>query len=283
MSRRYAPTLRQLVHATLVCIASHPKIKHPGIYHPTLRDAEGRPVEVKIERWLESGGIVLNNPSPGLACAVYPAHTNRDVRRGAPSPSRERILASAVYDMYTLGAKQGGLEEVTYRLIIELSYQEPAYTGATAKLKYYHSHPTMVEVAHAYKTLFSDNPEFLAGLTTPGEFGVHPWQQAYPDLFQPAELEIEINSGEEILRDYVELMRLVLNDISVLRPFMTKPGQVTMIDMPTGNPLSKGPNIYFHMAYLVWEICCHVPSSWQDVYFSLPNPSEIHIEPTPAP
>ena len=279
MTRRYAPTLRQLVHATLVCIASHPRIKNPGIYHPVLKDANGNPLEVKIERWLESGGLVLNNPTPGLACAVYPAHTSRDVRRGAPSSSRERILASAVYDAYTLGPKQGGLETATYRLIIELSYQEPAYTGQTAKLKYYRSHESLREVAHAYKVLFTENPELVANLAS--GYGEHPLQQANPDWFTPEELEIEINSGEEILRDYVELMRLVLNDISLLRPLMSKPGQVTMADLFTGNPLKSGSNIYFHMAYLVWEICCHVPASWQDVHFGIPSPSEINFSVSP--
>lgn len=281
MAKRYAPTLRQLVHATLVCIASHPKVKNPGIYHPTLRDEQGRPVEVKIQRWLESGGLVLDNPAPGLACAVYPAHTGRDTRRGGPATSRERVLASAVYDMYTLGSKQSGLETVTYRLIVELSFQEPAYTGAVNKLKYYSSHPSLQEVSHAYKVLFTDDPEFNAVMATPPEYGAQPTQSANPDLFAPQELEIEINPGEEIIRDYIELMRLVVNDIGVLRPFMTKPGQVTMIDLPTGNPLKAGTNIFFHMGYLVWEICCQVPSGWQDATFGIPNPSEISVDLVP--
>ena len=271
---RYAPTLRQLVHAALVCIASHPRVKNPGIYHP-LPGADGKPREIKIERWLESGGLVLNNPPPGLACAVYPAHTSRDVRRGAPSTSTERVMASAVFDTYTLGDKRGGLECATYRLIVELSYQEVAYTGTVNKIRYHTSHPDLREVAHAYKVLFSDQPEFMAAGASPRDFGTHPLQESEPDWFQPQELEIEINPGESILREYVELMRLVLNDIGLMRPFMTKPGQVTMIDMPTGNPLKAGSNIYFHMAYLVWEINCHVPSGWQDVRFGIPIASEI--------
>jgi hypothetical protein len=282
MTKRYAPTIRQLVHAALVCIASHPKIQNPGIYHPTLRDEQGRPVEVKIQRWLESGGLVLNNPAPGLACAVYPAHTGRDIRRGGPATSRERMLASAVYETYTLGSKQaGGLESALYRLIVELSFQEPAYTGATTKLKYHTSHPTLQEVSHAYKVLFSDNPEFNPVMASPTQYGAQPLQHATPDLFTTQELEIEINPGEEIIRDYVELMRLVINDIGVLRPFMTKPGEVTMIDLPTGNPLKTGTNIFFHMGYLVWEICCHPPSGWQDTYFGIPTPSEIVVHTAP--
>lgn len=268
MTIRFAPTLRQIVHAALVFIASHPRIRNPGIYHP-VPGPNGERQEIKITRWLEYGGLVLDNPPPGLACAVYPAHTGRNVRRGTPSPSVERNMASALFDTYTLGSKQGGTECATYRLIIELSYQEPSYTGERATLKYYESHPHLREVQHAYKVLFSDNPEFLGTLERPDQYGVMPVQQAWPDVFRPGELEIEINPGEAILRDYVDLMRLVINDIGVLRPFMTRPGQVTMYDLITGNPLRAGENIYFHMAYLVWEIYCHVPSSWQEFHPAL--------------
>lgn len=263
MATRFAPTLRQLVHAALVCIASHPRIQNPGIYHP-IPDANGKYQEIKIERWLDSGGLVLNNPSPGMACAVYPAHTGRHVRRGGPSPSVERNMASALFDTYTLGSKRGGVESATYRLIVELSYQEVSYTGETAKIRYYQSHSWLQDIQHAYRVLFTDNPDYLGWADSPTTYGVQPIQAANPDVFQVREIEVEINAGEAILRDYVDLMRLVINDISVMRPFMTKPGQVTMYDLPTSNPLRVGENIFFHMAYLVWEIHCHVPSSWQE-------------------
>lgn len=273
--QRYAPTIRQLVHSALVFIASHPRIQNPGIYYPIVGTGE-EPQEIKITRWLESGGLVLNNPTPGLACAVYPAHSGRDSRRGGPATSVERTLASALYDTYTLGNKQGGVECATYRLIVELSFQDVSYTGQTFALKYSNSHPDMVAISHAYRTLFHDDERFIPHLADPKDYGIPP--EVGAGIFIPSELEIEVNPGELVLREYMELMRLVINDLNVMRPFMTKPGQVTMVDLPTGNPLRRGTDIYFHMGYLVWEISMHVPGGWQDVNFCAPQVQDIQIE-----
>jgi hypothetical protein len=80
MVGRSYPTIRQLIHAVILGIASHPKIVNPGIFYPI--QINGLNNEVKIEQFRAYGGYELENPA--LCCSVYPAYSSRVTKGSSP-------------------------------------------------------------------------------------------------------------------------------------------------------------------------------------------------------
>lgn len=270
---RYYPTMRQLIHAVIIGIASHPKIKNPGIFYPI--QVEGSNSQILIEQYRAYGGYELENP--GLCCSVYPAYSSRTTQGSSPLVvTKERSIK---YTDYTLGNKfeDGAINFETYTIVVELTYQDVAF-GPTYEIFYDSIDPIdpfrPLETPHGYNIEIKNNStsnldnNLQSNSLSPNEI----------QLTQNNKVEFLINPAEELLREYLPLMKLVLDDLPSIRPYLIRTSRVTSVDFPTSAWSRSNPDIYFHSAYLTWELTLYPPTNFRQVSF-LP-PRQITLNPT---
>jgi len=231
INNRYSHTLRQLINTTIVNIASHPLIKEPVVYYPIVTQG-AEPEPVKIERYRTYDGIELIEP--GLTLAVFPAYSSKTFNTGF----RSSLFNSVKLKPYTMGSKNtpGFLYEVTYYIAVALYYSDVSINNSI----------TVNYLKQDNRVVIYDKSQTF-----------HP-----PDLidkytdFLPEEntLEIEINPAEDILRDYMDVLRIVLDDIPRLYPFSLRYTSVDTMDFPTTSWLRDNKDVYFHTSYLMWEV-----------------------------
>lgn len=234
---RYAHSLRQLINTTVANIAAHPLIKDPPIYYPIVNPGQ-EAEQVKIERYRTYDGIELIEP--GLTLAVFPCYSSKTFNTGF----RSSLFNSVKLEPYTLGAKsnKGFLYTATYYIAVSLYYADVSINNSI-NTKYYKSG----------KKVILDNLDILE---RPRDL----IEGAYEGVPEEEYVEIEINPAEDILRDYLDLMRIVLDDIPRLYPFSIRHSQVVTYDYPTTSWLRENSDVYFHQAYLVWELGAYLPT-----------------------
>lgn len=250
MTIRFQATLDEIITATLVGIASHPLIRNPNIYYPNV-DPTVDPQPVYIREFRDFGGLNLDGPDDGLSCSVYPFYSNRNQRNQSP-----RRLSShpttARFEPQVLGARDysGSYDRVTYLLVVELAYKD-AGLGLPVEVEYKLADSPYLRIAnHAYAYTLGDpqniDPSRVDPMTT---------------TWTVQSLTIRTNPAERVLRQYIDLMRHVLADLPTLQPFNIRHTQVMGYDFNTTNWLQHSTDVYFHAAYLLWEVQTYVANS----------------------
>lgn len=240
--KRYFPTVKDLVYSAIAAINNHRFIQNPIVYSP-LPDNRGKYNPIPITRYRTYDGKELIEP--GLTLAVFPASSNR----GESSSYTNIPPNSAVFNTYEMGPKNATYQyEGIYKLVVALYYQEVAL-NESKEIVYY-------EVKDKPEVII-ENKELA--------------RERKAKLWNPKKLNIEINPGEDILRDYLDVLRLVIEEISIdgLMPWRVRGSQVTHYDFPTSSWSAKNENIYFHFAYLYWELSMYAPavaSKQEDIY-----------------
>ncbi|EKQ70396.1 hypothetical protein OsccyDRAFT_0683 [Leptolyngbyaceae cyanobacterium JSC-12] len=254
---RIFPTPRQLVLGTIVALASHPRIQNPGIYYI------GSNTEEKIVSWRSYGGYELEEE--GLVCSVYPAYSSRTTAGSAPPLGKQKSIQ---IEPYNLGSRMdaSSLEQGTYNLIVELSYRD-ANLGEIVKLGYDFIQSTdgipPLNTPHGTNVMPHEGTSLNLASEDLTAFQAEP--QGLQRQFQT--VEIKVSPAEELLREYTELLRLVLNDIPHIRPYTIRSSRVVTIDFPTSAWTRESEDLLFHTAYIHWELTLYPPGSWKDVYF----------------
>lgn len=273
----YIPSLRNLIYALIGAIHSHPLIQNPPIYYPIIKP-KGTPEQIKINKYRTYGGIELLNVSNSfLTCAVYPAYVPRNVKTGHPITERDnqKSITYTPYDFGKASPDNDTLEKVTFKLVIELHFHDVAIANGNKSISYIKANPYISEALNqvdtdSYSYLYVDNDSSFA----------QPINQNVIDNFVSrntveqkssalSNLVVDINPGEEILRDYMELLRIVLNQVR-LNPFKAKSLTVKNIDFPTSNWLEDNKNVYFHLAYMIVDVELYLPCT--NYLFSSPEP-----------
>lgn len=244
----HLPTLRNIVYSTIAAIASHPIIKNPPVYYPVTTRTKTEK-QIKVNRFRAYDGIELIEP--GLTISVFPAHA-------------EKSDGGAVqFKPYTLGAQNTEfLYQATYRLIISLAYQEVAI-GEKTRVNYYQNHyyfPT--EQPHGEQVVTEEYKQYL--------------RQKDNRPLDKGSVVVEINPGEDILRDYLDIMKIVLDDIRHLPPWNIRSAQIVSYTFPTTSWLKQNTDVYFHTAYITWELVSFPPGSLRNL--AMETPKDIKIE-----
>jgi hypothetical protein len=265
---RIFPTVRQVVLATLVGLSSHPRVQNPGIYYVNTK------LEQKIARWRSYGGYELEEDK--LTCSVYPAYTSRATKGTAPSISRRKSIE---YAPYTLGQHSDAtsMEEATYTIIVELAFRD-ATLGESTMVPYDY----LIDLGNEGPLLTQH------GLNVMTHEGTH-LDLSTTDLedFQPSlegvqrlqsQLQVQVLPAEELLREYMELIRLALNDMGTMRPFSIRSSRVVSIDFPTSSWTQHATDVLFHSAFLIWELSLYPPTSWKDIYFIPANNISVNLD-----
>lgn len=232
MTIRYLPTVRNLIYSLLTQIHNHPLIKNPPIYFPSSPNTKSEQAKITQYRTYDGKELI----EPGLCLSVFPNYSS-DIEP-----------VSVKYKPETMGPKSPGfLYEVTYDIVIAIMYQavslneEEVFRYVSSK-----ENNNKLIVINENTTLI-DKKKITDNLLE-------------EQLINDQTFTIQVNPGEEILRDYLDLIRLVLDDIPSLLPWNTRFSYTKGYNFPTTSWESKSENIYFHRAYLNYEISLFSPA-----------------------
>lgn len=237
-NKRQTPTVKELVYSIISVIHRHPLIQNPIVTHP-IPNADGKLEPVHVQRYRSYDGLELIEP--GLTIAVFPhfrSHT------ASSAYNKTESQASVVFDDYEMGFKNSRYQySAEYTFIIALYYQEVAINEIKDQVYY---------------------TDRLNRVTTVGK---EPLQQRGSVLIKPSEFQVEINPAEDILRDYLDVLRLVLEESTAkgMFPWRTRGSQVRSFDFPTTSWSKESADIYFHKAFLTWELSMYVPCTSETV------------------
>lgn len=252
MALNVLPSFRQLIWSVIAGLSSHPKIISPNIFFPVLEGQEGSdPQEIFIERWRTYEGIEVQ--SPDLTCSVFPFSSSR-------KSSNNSTATSAVFEPYELGK---GQRKATYNLVVQLYYTGVAINNRVV-IPYF-----SVRDQNSYYTPHGTNFFVPDDINLKSRSALLDFHQQVNDNRQDLvdvinkDVLVEINPAEEILREYVDLLRGVLDEIPFILPWKIRSTEVTGYDFPTTSWSDDDPNIFYHTAYLNWSITLYVPSSGQ--------------------
>lgn len=255
MALNVFPSFRQLIWSVVAGLSSHPRVLNPGIFFPVLEgESISDPEEILIERWRTYEGIEVQ--SPNLTCSVFPFSSSRKSSSGGG-------LTSASFEPYELGK---GQRKATYNLVVQLYYTGVSINNRIVipyfvlkqndnKHNYYSPHganffaPENVNLK-SRKELIDFHKEI--------NYNKHNLTNV-----KSREVLVEINPAEEILREYVDLIRSVLDEMPFMLPWKIRSTEVTGYDFPTTSWSDDDPNIFYHTAYINWSITLYVPTQGQ--------------------
>ena len=225
--------------ALLMALLTHPYIKDTLVTYPDI----GKRVEpVGIKRGRLFGGPELIEA--GLTLAVYPYHSGYDPVKGAPTGFRTHSILYPT-DAGTFGGttrstkSRGFLSQV--RFVVQLYYRDANYNSPTTIKASYQ--PLEVERSNDY---FGYSYQFEDDRLP----GFDPLQNTKEFLVNTTETTVQILPGEEILTQWLDLIKYAIRDIKVLRPFMNVRNPLVLTsDYPTSTWTANEPNLVFHTAY----------------------------------
>jgi hypothetical protein len=238
--KRYFPTSKDIIYSTIAAISNHTHIINPIVYNP-LPNSEGEFLPIKIQRYRTYDGKELIEP--GLTLAVYPTSTNK-----TESSAYREITPSATFTPYEMGPKNSDyLYESTYRFTVALYYQEVAINESKQLV---------------YFPLKQNKAVIIEDMEIAKERQAQFWKSNV--------VSVEINPGEDILRDYIEVIRLILEEITVegFMPWRVRGSSVVSYDFPTSSWTAQSENVFFHFAYLNWELSMFAPAVMKDISLS---------------
>ena len=229
MNARHLASERQLILSVLAAIATHPLLEQIAVYHPII-EPDKPPERVKVVKWRTYGGLEIKEA--GLTVSVYPYWYHRS--------------ATIELRPYTLGTPSTSskyLDELTTRLVVELAYQD-AELGIESNL------PVDVgrwPAPQGRKVMINANSWLLH----------NPYIQ---DTTSRENLEVEIMPGEEILRQYVPIMRAIIRDIPTVLPFNIRQARITSVEYQTSDWSKDSKNFIFHAARIYVSFVYYEPA-----------------------
>ena len=251
---------RQLCRALINAIATHPLIKEPGIYYPAIVGETAQTEPIRVSTWRLFGGLELIEP--GLTLSVFPYHSGYKLKSAVYS----RLIAdkSLHFDEKHKAAQLGALGTAasagTMRIIVQIYYQDTTFNAPIQIRSDLVSQSDLTtNIPHGELVQLKDEPQ----------------ESVLDDrvYFQTEEsvLNVQILPGEEILRDYMPLLRHVVRDLPILHPFYHRNPNILYVDYPTSNWIREGENLVFHTAYMCIEYDIQEPGINNPHVGALPN------------
>ena len=232
MAREF-PTTRYLIYELLSHIKNHPLIKNPVVYTPSVEKEEQ--TLVHVDRYRSYDGHEYTEP--GLTVSVFPAYSSHTFSSGF----RSNLFNSVKFTQSTLGSTQAydSYQDCTYNIAVALQYQATAI-NETIKVR--------------YTPVTNKNPIEIDS--------VQALLSEYDNSINSEMFEVEINYAEDILRDYLDVLRFVLIDFTPRNTLSVKSLEIESYDFPTTSWDKESEQIYFHYAYLMVKVKLIAPNSY---------------------
>lgn len=269
------PTDRQFYLALLNAIATHRDIQNPKIYKPVIvggRVFEEDTEPVRIEKFRNFGGLELIE-SHKLTLAVYPMHSRyANIKGYITAPFGDKSIR---FEPWTMGSPSQApthkhSELAKFRVIVQLYYCDPDLDCPVAVESYLHDYErTLYDIPHGRLVQYTDEQTVENGAR----------RKFYRDeLARKNVLEVQVLPGEEILRDYMSLLRGVMRDIHMIRPFAIRRPTILAVDYPSTNWVRDSENLVFHTAYIIAEYDLWEPPRHTDFTFPVVQNFEVEEE-----
>ncbi len=251
--RTYA-TDRQLLLALLVGIASHPLIKDPPIYYP-IQKKNKSPEQVKISKFRAYAGRELLESKLTLSVFYRYKPSNKSGLEFAP---------------YTLGNTEPGvsLDKGLVRIVVQLSLQDTLFDQPYT-LNYEEGYQHSETDAHGRQiNVKADNQNLI-------------YSEVLDNFVSSNQLTVYVSPAEEVLRDYISLMRAVLRDQHVFNPYIQRNLSIKGVEYLTPEIFEDAPeNLVFHKSQIHIELDVYEPPTARSLVF-LPPIEDINIVDNP--
>lgn len=243
---RRAVTDRQLVLSLAQAIATHPLIKDPPIFPPVIV-AGTTPQPVRITKIRTFAGPELSEP--GLTLSVYPATNPRSL-------TQKSIRFKDVYVGQADTPEYA--HQATHDICVELSLQDPDF-DIPITLNYDEITETLLGTAHGRQISSQDPVDSRL------------YSEDLNAQVRNKPLEVFVVPAEEILREYVTLVRCVVRDIETFSPWMFRNPNVVDVNYASSELFDREPaNIIFHRAVIRLALDVYEPALARDFSYLKP-------------
>lgn len=226
--------------ALLMALLTHPYVKNTSVTYPEIGGRKVEPIAIKRGR-LFGGPELIES---GLTLAVYPYHSAYDPVTSTPTGFRSQSILYPT-DGGTLGGvsradkSQGFLAQM--RFIVQLYLRDTVYNAPTT-MKASFQEPEVDRDNDYYGYNYQYEDDRLPGFD--------PLQDTKEFLVDSTEISVQVLPGEEILTQWLDIIKYAIRNIKVLRPFMNVRNPIILTsDYPTSTWTTKPANLIFHTAY----------------------------------
>jgi hypothetical protein len=233
------PTINWLRKALLMSIMTHPLVREPDIVYPGTNNEI-----VSIERGRLFGGAEL--VESGLTLSVHPYHSNFDVLKGSVTPENPTVYycdKKGKRETLSYGDEHERGYAAVIRLVVQLYYRDPGLNvPITLSADVMEARATRPRHFHGVDVRFYEDNAVQDSFPNKSEL---PYKYTF---------EVQTLPGEEVLTQWLDLLKDVIRDIKFLHPY-TQYRNPTIIksDYPTTTWLAKSGNLVFHTAYHIVE------------------------------
>lgn len=205
---------------------------HPLIINPPIFHPLSKE-RVRIDRYKLFNGVELQD---GLTCSIYPHYQDPPT---PPDPSSKNV--SALYMPYNLGSE--GNDHAVFHVCIKF---------------------------HFASLILGNKLDDLDLIRVPIEAVTHPSQILLTSTASK-DVDLYINPGSDIIGDYLELIRLVIED-PVHKVAYQPLTEIDSIELIFVNlralPWEKKREIYYHEGEALIRIDSYVSRGWRDKFLS---------------
>lgn len=237
------PTERQAVRALVNAIASHRDVKNANVYYPLVIGEPQQVTKVPIVSFRTFGGTEYIED--GVTLAVYPPP--KSMGYGPALSFKSNVLGNTDKSHYNVKG--------TLKLIVQLFYREPSFNVPSAIYSDASSLTKDIVRMLPYGRLVQYKDDYLREPATLLEDKL-----PLDRLISENTIEVTILPGEEILRDWMSVIRGVIRDLPSLQPLAVRNPNIISVEYETGNwrePDTK--NLVFHTALMLIEYDLYEP------------------------
>ena len=260
MPNHIYPTERQVVRALANAIATHRDVTNSNIYFPFIEGDRNTTRRVPLTAVRTFAGTEYIED--GLTMAVY-------------LPGGEMGVGRAlVYKDSHLGRPGDNLQylnEAELKVIVQLYYREPSYNAPAiidSEQSSYLNEITKILPHGRYVQYKESAPnDDLEAISLQDQM-----REPERHYIENPKLQVTILPGEEILRDWMSIIRGVVRDIPELRPFAVRDPSILSVNYETPNWEGNDKlNLVFHTAYMVVAYKMYEPPRVSDFEFPVPE------------
>lgn len=222
-------SLKQLLHMTREAIMNHPLAINPPVLDPT----SGNQIFIEKFRHYDGSEFISTN---GLTCSIFPYY-------------------------FKSGNTSGQTVETGN---VPLNFGKQAYSGSNhVSARVYEATANIVVKVHYPAVALG--PTINLEMAT--EATVNP-DDNIPRFPKKKIVPLQINPAEEIVTDWIENIRLILDDPKIRtlsafgNPIVGSKVQHIILNTVNWEGGTGGQNIFFHEAYLLWSLTFYPNTEW---------------------
>lgn len=228
--------------ALLMALLTHPYVKNTAVTYPDIGSRSVEAVSIKQGRLFGGPELI----EPGLTLAVYPYHSSYDPVKSTPTGFQSQSIIYPTNGQ-TLGGTSRSHQSIGYqaqmRFIVQLYLRDTVYNAPTT-IKASYQEPQVDRSNDYYGYNFQYEDDRLCDFDT--------LQDTKEFLVDSSEISVQVLPGEEVLTQWLDIIKYAIRNIKVLRPFMNIRNPLILTsDYPTSTWTTKPANLIFHTAYHV--------------------------------